>query len=246
MLSLHDAISKIQETRWTFTNNFNVQFLFDGNNKLAKRYGLDGLDINLYVKECKIPQIGTSNLIEKFTLDRPRIAMGAWECTTFDFTFKDFDNLDLYKRFVAYVAGERYTYFDQYKFKIKVLKLGDHYGDEPEKHVLTLDNCYITTVSQITFSNDTEAQVLEFGVQIKSASLESVEGLLSDKQNEAQLRKEIEGTNAKAVKATNAKSAAPPPSQKVSDADLAEMEAMLQEVRQKHTDVKAYVDANPH
>ena len=241
MLSLHDAISKIQETRWTFTNNFNVQFLFDGNNKLAKRYGLDGLDINLYVKDCKIPQIGTSNLIEKFTLDRPRIAMGAWECTTFDFTFKDFDNLDLYKRFVAYVAGERYTYFDQYKFKIKVLKLGDHYGDEPEKHVLTLDNCYITTVSQITFSNDTEAQVLEFGVQIKSASLESVEGLLSS-GNSSISQDEINASNNKGVSVPG-NSSSNPPAQKISDADA---EKMLNELRQKHADVKAYVEANPH
>ena len=37
----------------------------------------------------------------------------------------------------------------------------------------------MTTVSQITLSNDTEAQILEFEVQIKSASLESVEGLIS-------------------------------------------------------------------
>ena len=241
MLSLHDAISKIQETRWTFTNNFNVQFLFDGDNKLARHCGLDGLDINLYIKECKIPQIGTSNLIEKFTLDRPRIAMGAWECTVFDFTFKDFDNLDLYKRFVAYVAGERYTYFDQYKFKIKVMKLGDHYGDEPEKHVLTLDNCYITTVSQITFSNDTEAQVLEFSVQIKSASLESVEGLLSS-GNSSISQDEINASNSKGVSVPG-NSSANPPAQKISDADA---EKMLNELRQKHADVKAYVNANPH
>lgn len=244
MLSLHDAISKIQETRWTFTNNFNVQFLFDGNNKLAKRCGLDGLDINLYVKECKIPQIGTSNLIEKFTLDRPRIAMGAWECTVFDFTFKDFNNLNLYKRFVAYVAGERYTYFDEYKFKIKVLKLGDHFGDEPEKHVLTLDNCYVTTVSQITFSNDTEAQVLEFSVQIKSASLESVEGLLSS-GNSSISQDEITASNNQGVSVPG-NSSLNPPSQKNSDSDENEMLRKLNELRQKHADVKAYVEANPH
>lgn len=240
MLSLHDAISKIQETRWTFTNNFNVQFLFDGNNKLAKRYGLDGLDINLYVKDCKIPQIGTSNLIEKFTLDRPRIAMGAWECTSFDFTFKDFDNLDLYKRFVAYVAGERYTYFDEYKFKVKVLKLGDHYGDEPEKHVLTLDNCYITTVSQITFSNDTEAQVLEFGVQIKSASLESVEGLLSS-ENSSISQDEIIASNSQGFSVPG-NSASNPPSQKNSDSDTEEMLRKLDDLKGYSASVRAKIE----
>lgn len=240
MLSLHDAISKIQETRWTFTNNFNVQFLFDGNNKLAKRYGLDGLDINLYVKECKIPQIGTSSLIEKFTLDRPRIAMGAWECTTFDFTFKDFDNLDLYKRFVAYVAGERYTYFDQYKFKIKVMKLGDHYGDESEKHVLTLDNCYITTVSQITFSNDNEAQVLEFGVQIKSASLESVEGLLSS-GNSSISQDEITVSNNQGVSVPG-NSSSNPPAQKISDSDTEEMLRKINDLKDYSASIRAKIE----
>ena len=244
MLSLHDAIAKIQETRWTFTNNFNVQFLFDGNNQLAGQCGLNGLDINLYVKECKIPQIGTSSLIEKFTLDRPRIAMGAWECTVFDFTFKDYDNLDLYTRFVAYVAGERYRYFDEYKFKIKVLKLGDHFGDEPETHVLTLDNCYITTVSQITFSNDNEAQVLEFGVQIKSASLESAGGLLSS-DNSSISQDEIAASKSKGATVPG-NSASNPKTQKISDSDTEEMLKQLNELRQKHADVKAYVNANPH
>lgn len=240
MLSLHDAISKIQETRWTFTNNFNVQFLFDGNNQIAKKCGLDGLDINLYVKECKIPQIGTSSLIEKFTLDRPRIAMGAWECTTFDFTFKDFDNLDLYKKFVAYVAKERYTYFDEYKFKVKVLKLGDHYGDEPEKHVLTLDNCYITTVSQITFSNDTEAQVLEFGVQIKSASLESVEGLLSS-GNSSISQDEITVSNNQGV-SVSGNSSANPPAQKNSDSDTEEMLRKINDLKDYSASIRAKIE----
>lgn len=195
MISLHDAVAKIQRTKWTFNNNFEVQLLFDSTNTLASKCKLDtiGSDINLYIKDCTIPQIGTSSLIEKFTLDRPRIAMGAWECTTFDFVFKDFDNLGLYKRFVAYVAGERYTYFDEYKFKVKVIKLGDHIGDDPEQHILTLDNCYITTVSQVTLSNETESQVLEFTVQIKSASLESVEGFLSP--DSSVMRKEVEAQN---------------------------------------------------
>ena len=185
MKNLHDAVSEIQRKNWTFTNNFNVQLLFDGNNKLARQCGLDGLDINLYIKDCNIPQLGTSTIIEKFILERPRIAMGVWEPTVFQFKFRDFDNLDLYKRFVAYVAGERYSYFDDYKFQVKLIKLGDHSGDETEKHVLTLDNCYMTTVSQITLSNDTDAQILEFEVQIKSASLESVEGLISSKTKDS-------------------------------------------------------------
>ena len=209
MISLHDAVAKIQGTKWTFTNNFEVQLLFDGGNTLAGRCGLDSLgsDINLYIKDCIIPQIGTSTMIEKFTLDRPRIAMGVWECTTFDFTFKDFDNLGLYKKFVAYVAGERYTYFDEYKFKVKVIKLGDHVGDADEQHVLTLDNCYITTVSQVTLSNEHESQVLEFSVQIKSASLESVEGFLSD-SGYGETRKNIESP-----KAQNPQSSQNPPAQ---------------------------------
>ena len=184
MKNLHDAVSEIQNKNWTFTNNFNVQLLF-GENALSQKCGLNGLDINLYIKDCNIPQLGTSTIIEKFILERPRIAMGVWEPTVFQFKFRDFDNLDLYKRFVAYVAGERYAYFDDYKFQVKLIKLGDHSNDQSEKHVLTLDNCYMTTVSQITLSNDNDAQILEFEVQIKSASLESVEGLISSKTKDS-------------------------------------------------------------
>lgn len=222
MISLHDAVAKIQGTKWTFTNNFEVQLLFDSGNTLASRCGLDtmGSDINLYIKDVAIPQIGTSTLIEKFTLDRPRIAMGAWECTTFDFTFKDFDNLGLYKRFVAYVAGERDTYFDEYKFKVKVIKLGDHVGDASEQHVLTLDNCYITTVSQVTLSNEHDSQVLEFGVQIKSASLESVEGFLS---SESSLMK---ATAPEKAKPQNTQNAQNPPA--TSNTDISDKKGTLE------------------
>lgn len=181
MRSLHEAVAEIQRTKWTFNNNFDLQLLFGPSNKLASKCGLNGLDINLYIKNCIIPQIGVSNLIEQYTLHRPRIAMGVWEPTTFTLNFKDFDNLNLYKRFVAYIAGERYIYFDEYKFQVKLIKLGDHLTDVPEKHVLTLDNCYFTNISQISLSNETESQILEFDVQIKSASLGAVEGLLSGK-----------------------------------------------------------------
>ena len=96
--------------------------------------------------------------------------MGIWEPVVFTFNFRDFNNLELYNKFVKYVSGEREAYFDDYKFRISLYKLADHIDDEEEKLVLQIDNCYITTVSALTFSNDSEAQVLEFNVQVKSAT----------------------------------------------------------------------------
>lgn len=168
MKSLHDAVSEIQRTKWTFNNNFDVRLEMES--PLASECGLRNLDVNLYIKGFEVPQVGVSSFIEHYVLDRHRVAMGIWEPVVFTFNFRDFNNLELYNKFVKYVSGEREAYFDDYKFKISLYKLADHLDDEEEKLVLQIDNCYITTVSALKFSNDSEAQVLEFDVQVKSAT----------------------------------------------------------------------------
>lgn len=173
MRSLHDAVAEIQNTQWTLNNNFYVQLLF-GSSKLAQECGLSTIDINLYIKDCIVPQVGSGSTIEHFTLDRFRIAMGVWDPVTITLKFRDYDNLSLYKKFVEYASKERFKYFDEYKFGVKLTKLGDYADDASESDIVTLEDCYITTVSQLTFSNDAEAQVLEFDVAIKSASIEQL------------------------------------------------------------------------
>lgn len=204
-MNLHDAVAKIQGTNWTYNNNFDIQFLFDDKNKIVKSEECRklkelGQNMSLYIKSFQVPQIGTSNVIDKFILDRPRIAMGMWESTSFDLDFYDFDCMNLYKMFVSYVSKERYAYFDDYKFQVKLTKYTDHKGEQGSdgtygEEVLTLGNCYITNVSSINFSNESEAQIVEFSIQIKSASLEADSGFLklkdkSEKDSKKDSKKE--------------------------------------------------------
>lgn len=203
-MNLHDAVAKIQGTNWTYNNNFDIQFLFDDKNKIVKseecrKLAELGETMSLYIKSFQVPQIGTSNVIDKFILDRPRIAMGMWESTSFDLDFYDFDCMNLYKMFVSYVSKERYAYFDDYKFKVQLTKYVDHRGETAKDSkdnpygevVIVLDNCYITNVSSINFNNESEAQIVEFSIQIKSASLDAAGGFLKLKdKSEKESKKE--------------------------------------------------------
>ena len=70
MKSLHDAVSEIQRTKWTFNNNFDVRLEMES--PLASECGLRNLDINLYIKGFEVPQVGVSSFIEHYVLDRHR------------------------------------------------------------------------------------------------------------------------------------------------------------------------------
>lgn len=170
MLSLHDAIKKIYNTKWTLTSNFAV-FLetTSDSQKLWKECNLPTTDLNLYLKDFRLPQCGSSTPIEDYINDRYRISQGVFDPVTITLTFKDYNSFSLYRSFLQFLYESRYRYPNEYLINIKVLKLRDHTDLESNFTVMSFEKCMIKNVSEVTLSNETESQIAEFSVEFKTS-----------------------------------------------------------------------------
>lgn len=176
MLSLHDSIKKIHETRWTLNSNFAVLLQpTDKSTSLWEKCGLPNStfdDLNLYIKDFTLPQYGSGTPIEQFVNDRYRMSHGVFDPVTINLTFKDYDSFKLYRSFVKYTYESKLLYPDQYLINLKILKLRDHQAGANmpnEFTVMTFTKCLIKNVSTVTLSNDNEPQIAEFSIDIKTS-----------------------------------------------------------------------------
>lgn len=176
MISLHDAVKKIHDTKWTLTSNFYV--LLEPTNKSQKLWTECGLptsshdDLNLYIKDFILPQIGSGSPVETFVNNRYRLAHGVFDPVVINLTFKDFESLKLYRSFVKYTYESKLKYPDEYLINLRVFKIRDHQqgANMPDSfEVMSFDKCIIKTVSQVTLSNDNEPQIAEFTIEIKTS-----------------------------------------------------------------------------
>lgn len=170
MTSLKNAIDKIYNENWTLTTNFLVHF--SPTEKSQKLWDLCGMpkpdeNINVYLKDFTIPQIGSSSPIEEFINDRVRIVHGYFDPFTFELTFKDHDSFELYRAFVKYVIYSKNTYLENYAFNMTLYKLKDFKNDKENFEVMKFKNCTLSHVSTVRLSNDDSSQILEVGVNIK-------------------------------------------------------------------------------
>lgn len=128
-------------------------------------------DINMYLKDFVMPQVGSGSPIEQFINDRYRLAHGVFDPVTISLTFKDYNSFELYRGFVKYTYESKLVYPDKYLIDLKILKLRDNIGSGiPDSFtVMTFKKCIIKTVSTVTLSNENEAQVAEFTIEIKTS-----------------------------------------------------------------------------
>lgn len=168
-MDISSAYNKIINTRWSFTNNFKVQFhgvnggLFDF---LPSHGELNIVNYNLDSLSAE-----EQNL---FTAGRHVSILGAEEIHTCTMKIRDHDQLSIYKNFLLIWRQQIYKYFDEYKFDIVIIKEPD-YPNETEKQVLQAKDCYIVNVGNLTLDNEQENQIFEFDVQIKSSNV-SIDG----------------------------------------------------------------------
>lgn len=174
--SLHDAISTIYNTKWALNTNFYIELTPHNDNTLWSELGLKDFDLNLYIKSIELPQYGTSTVIEEFINDRYRIAQGVYDVAQITLSFKDFDSFILYKTFLKYLTNSRNKYFNDISFNIDIFKMPD-YPEETSKKIMTIEKCIIKYVSKITLSNENEAQIGEFDIQIQSSCVPKINTL---------------------------------------------------------------------
>lgn len=177
-LNLNNSILKIYNARWSYINNFYIQITLGS--KLKSQAGLssneanliESEELNLYLKCIDSPQLSYSP-IEEFIGNDYHIATGRPEAIRLTCTFRDVNQCQLYRSFVKLFQAETLLYNDQIGISITLFKAPDYVSegsaDDTGVPIMKYQNLLIDSVSQMQFSNETEAQVAEFSVQFRGA-----------------------------------------------------------------------------
>lgn len=164
--SLKDAISKAYSTNWSMANTFTVIFSFEDNPEIKGFLRTDfDESINLNIVSIQTPDF-TNNVIESFVGNRWRIHNGRDELYKFSITFRDKDEMGLYRSFYHLYRDTREQYFDKCKFKISLYKDKDN-GSNGKRLFMEFGDTIIDSISNLSFSNDTQNQIVEFTVNFK-------------------------------------------------------------------------------
>lgn len=168
-MKLKDGITKAYETHWSMINTFTVNFNFGRNlnmQRLLKTKFDDSL--NLHIVSLTTPDFQNTP-IETFIGNRWRIQNGRDELYKFSITFRDKDQMRIYKSFYNLYKETKEQYFDNCSFSVIIYKEADYYNENDRKF-MELNGTIIESVSQLQFSNDTQNQIAEFTVNFKCVS----------------------------------------------------------------------------
>lgn len=163
---------------WDLINSFTVEFLGAGignilfENKISTTAFEEA--INSSIISVDTPQFNSQN-IETYMGGHWYINNGRDEVYRFSMTFRDFNNLSLYRLFTKMYFKQRQKYFDYVAFSVilsKATGLNSFDGvgyNFPDRKIFQFDETIIDSISQLQFSNNTEAQIAEFTVTFKSS-----------------------------------------------------------------------------
>lgn len=163
------GLKKAYETNWSYVNTFTVTLNFATD--VAGYIGWapsDNLNINLNIISIDTPQL-TNQQIEAYIGDRWKIHNGRDELYLFSITFRDQDQLNLYRKFSKAYFFQKSQYFDDIKMSIRLEKDADYSNEKGAKTIYNFEDVMINSVSQIQLSNTTENQIAEFSVDFKCA-----------------------------------------------------------------------------
>lgn len=165
---LSDLISKIYKTNWSQVNNFELEINAIGRDVKSKvqKYKIPFKDCKLAIKNFNTPQY-SHDTIETFLADTYMRAVGKPAPVTFSFTVRDYNQLTMYRAFSILYAAQKVTYPEDSYLTIKLIKKAD-YINESDIILATYEQCLIDSISQVQFSNETEAQIAEFDVEMTS------------------------------------------------------------------------------
>lgn len=165
-----DSIREALDTKWSYINTFDVSFEIPYALQLASGWdnSKDGRNINLHVVSIDTPQF-TNSPIEVFVGNRWAIHNGRDELYRFSITFRDRDQMDLYRKFVKMYKVTKDLFFDDAKLSIRLSKDAD-WMTEVDKKLFTFEDTLIESVSSLNFSNTTENQIAEFTVNFKTTT----------------------------------------------------------------------------
>lgn len=166
MSNFSSSVQKAYKKRWSFINNFTciITPVASEMQGIAAEFGILFRDLDLNIKDVTVPQY-SYNQIDFWMVDRHRVTVGQTAPMTLTITFRDEDQMRLYKAFLAMFQASKNLYPDNAAFSIKVAKDADYLGELDNTVVFDAQKALITSVSQLNFSNETEAQIAEFSVE---------------------------------------------------------------------------------
>lgn len=164
-MSFSSNVQQAYKRKWSFINNFTCMItpvgaaLATASSALA----ISWRDQELNIKDVTIPQYGF-NPIEQWMTDQYRYAPGQPQAQTISITFRDQNQMELYRSFVRLFHISRSAYPEDCAISIAIYKDADYIGETAKQLVYSAKKAIISGVSQVQFSNETEAQIVEFSV----------------------------------------------------------------------------------
>lgn len=162
-MKLADAVKQAYERKWSMVNTFTVQI--EPSTQMANAVGWFTEDINLNVISLNTADF-TNDPIESFVANKWLIYNGKDQLFRFNMTFRDQNQMALYKVFCRMYAYTRENYFDDSAMTIKIYKDADWYN-ETDLQFISYEGVLIESVSNVSFSNSTENQIAEFTVNFR-------------------------------------------------------------------------------
>lgn len=129
-------------------------------------------DLNLHVVSIDTPDF-TNDPIEAFVANKWRINNGRESVKQFTITFRDHNQMSLYRKFLHIYHATKVSYFDDVKMNITVKKDPD-WANESEQELLEFSNTIVMGVSNLSLSNSNESQIAEFTVTFKCTDVSAV------------------------------------------------------------------------
>lgn len=165
-MKLSEGITKAYEKKWSMINTFSVQIEAPG---LVDYIGdVFNRDLDLHIVSLNTPDF-QNDPIESFIANRWVIQNGADALYRFSITFRDHDNMNLYRKFLKIYSMIKENYFDDVAMNVIITKEEDWFG-QGDRELMNLSGSLIEGVSNLAFSNDTENQIAEFTVNFKCTS----------------------------------------------------------------------------
>lgn len=162
-MKLADAVNAAYQRKWSMSNNFTVQIDLKGSQIAA--VGQFSEDINLSIVSIKTPDISNAG-IEGFIANGWRVHNGKDNLYRFNITFRDYDQMALYHKFQNMYRTTKEFYFDEVAFDVILYKDAD-WHNESQRQIVRLEDTIIDSVSNLDFSNTSDAAVAEFTVEFK-------------------------------------------------------------------------------
>lgn len=163
-----EGLQKAYNTKWSYINTFTVQFLLpptlESHQNVQWPKDLNDY-INLHLISIETPQF-QNQPIEQFVANRWIVHNGRDELYRFTMTFRDKDQMALYRSFVKLYKHSRNDYFDNVKFQILLMKDADWQG-EADNPLYLLEDVIVEAVGPLQFNNGTDNQIAEFTVNFK-------------------------------------------------------------------------------